>query len=265
MLKKLVGIATLVFLVSACGNSNVKTQEKTQDTSQEKVKITISAAASLTDVVNELKANYEKDNNVEIITNYGSSGTLQNQIAEGADVDIFFSAGDKQMDNLSEKGLIYEDSREELLKNEVVLIVSKDSNLQITGFENVQNEVENIAISDPESVPVGQYSKEIFTNLGNWEDIQKIMLQSQDVRQSLDWVTTGNANSGIVYRTDAYIEKDKVKVISEAPQESHKEINYPIAIIERSKDNEEVKKFYEYLISDDAKGIYENYGFGVSK
>lgn len=260
-LKKIIGLLfsfLLVFVLSSCTKSEKAEIAETED-------IYISAAASLTDVINELKEIYEKDNkSVEIKTNFAGSGALQSQIEEGAPADIFISAADKQMNLLEEKKLIDEDSRVELLKNEVVLIVRTDEKVEDIDFKNL-SAVDKIAIGDPSFVPVGQYSEEIFTNLGNWEEVKNKMVISQDVRQSLDWVVSGNIQSATVYKTDAITEKDKVKIIAQAPEKSHKEINYPLAIVEKNKDKKKVKDFYDFLKSDEAKKVYEKYGFVVNK
>lgn len=259
----LLGCLCMLLLMVSCGKKEIT--EKA-DTENKKTEVYISAAASLTDVINELNDQYEKDHpDVRILTNYGGSGALQAQIEEGAPADIFISAADKQMNAIEEKDLIDKDSRVELLKNEVVLITQKDSKTDIDSFANVQDKVKNIAIADPASVPVGQYSEQIFTYYGNWDAIKNIMVQSQDVRQSLDWVVTGNAECATVYKTDAYVEKDKVKIVAVAPDESHKPINYPIAVIKKSKDKKEVIEYYDFLKSEGAKKVYEKYGFVVNK
>ncbi|CEM61155.1 molybdate ABC transporter substrate-binding protein [Treponema phagedenis] len=251
--KILLTILTVIFLFTAC-NENKRTEEK---------EIFISAAASLTDAIKEIIDIYKKDNNIEILANFAGSGTLQAQIEENAPCDIFFSAADKQMNRLEEKNLIDKNSRFELLENEVVLITPKDSKTILT-FKTIQDsDVKKIAIADPESVPVGAYSKEIFTKIGNFDFVKTKMVSSADVRQSLDWVVSGNVDCATVYKTDAFIEKDKINILDTAPEGTHSPVNYPIAIIKGSESKTEVQKFFAYLKSDDAKKVYEKYGFKV--
>lgn len=168
------------------------------------------------------------------------------------------------MDALEEGGYLIEGSRRDLVKNEVVLVAPKDSALNLSSFEDVmKDEVKKIAIADPSFVPVGQYSEEIFTSLGLWEKLQVSgkMVMSQDVRQSLDWTAQGEVDLATVYATDAATEPDKVKVITKAPEGSHKPITYSIARINRFGEDKSAKAFYDYLTSDEAFAVYEKYGF----
>ncbi|RVU54130.1 molybdate ABC transporter substrate-binding protein [Anaerosphaera multitolerans] len=252
----------LALILVACGD---KTSESGKELEEgEREQIYISAAASLTDAVDEIIELAEDELKVEFITNYGSSGALQTQIEEGAPVDIFMSAGEKQMDALEEKGLVSSEFRETMLENEVVLITPKNSDLSLNVFEDVlKDDVEKIAISDPSSVPVGQYSEEIFTNLGIWDEVKAKMVQSQDVRQSLDWVVSGNVDCGTVYKTDALIEEENVNIVAKAPVGSHKPVAYPVAIVGESVDREVAKAFYDFLKTESAKEVFEKYGFVV--
>ncbi|MDO5714978.1 MAG: molybdate ABC transporter substrate-binding protein [Tissierellia bacterium] len=257
-----------ITMLTACSKDREKIGNASPtDDSKDSVEISVAAAASLTDAINEIKDLYEdKHENIIIQPSYASSGALQTQIEEGAPVDIFLSAAEKQMDALEDKNLIDKDSRIPLLKNEVVLIAPIDGNAKIEDFKSLDNDdITKIAIADPASVPVGQYSEEIFTNLGNWDIVQSKMVISQDVRQSLDWVVQGEVDCGTVYKTDAYVEKDNINILASAPEGSHKPVIYPMAILKDSKDKVEVQEFYEFLSSDTALEIFENYGFVVNK
>lgn len=260
----------LVICFLLCGLTACKQNDKVISNASEtkkKTEVTIAAAASLTDAVNELKSIYEQSHkDIKIQPTYAGSGALQTQIEEGAPIDIFISAADKQMNALEEKNLIDKGSRVPLLKNEVVLIVPKKGNAVIKGFEDIANEtVKKIAIADPASVPVGQYSEQIFTKLGNWDQVKSKIVISQDVRQSLDWVAQGEVDVGTVYQTDAYTEKEKVNIIATAPEGTHKPVNYPMALIEKSKNKKEAKDFYEFLKSDEANKVFEKFGFILAK
>lgn len=256
---------SLLTLVAGCGGSGQQASKPAAP--KEKKEIYVFAAASLTDAVNEIKKNYEAAHpDIVLQTHYAGSGTLMNQILEGAPVDVFISASDKQMDTLEQKDVIDKASRVELLQNELVLITPKDSKLAVSDFRDVvKPEVEKIAVANPGSVPVGQYSKGLFEKLGIWDQVSQRMVMSTDVRQSLDWVATGNVQIAPVYRTDAAIEKDKVKIVAVAPEGVNKAIFYPLAMIKKSAGKAEVKAFYDYLKSDDVKKVYEKYGFKVTK
>lgn len=172
---------------------------------------------------------------MKLMYNFGSSGALQSQIEQGAPADVFISAAQKQMNALEEENLIDKATRKDLLENKVVLIVPKDSTLVLDDFAAAATDkVSKIALGEPKSVPVGQYSEEIFTNLNVWADIKAKAVYASDVRQVLSWVETGEVDCGVVYATDAAI-SDKVKVLLEAPAGTHKPVVYPAAMVSSSK------------------------------
>lgn len=262
MKKIYVFLAFLLFAVVAltgCGGSKELPKAET-----EPVNLTVSAAASLKDAVGELKTIYEKQHtDVTITNNLAASGTLQKQIEEGAPADLFISAGKSQMDALSQKGLIIEESRKDLLGNEMVLIAGKDSKL--TGFDGLTDpSIEKISIGTPETVPAGKYAQEALISLKLWDQLQSKIVQAKDVRQVLTYVETGNVDAGLVYRTDAIVGKD-IKVISAAPEGSYKSIVYPIAIIKSTKYQKQTEEFVKFLQTDEAVKVFEKYGFKVIK
>lgn len=275
--------------ISNADNSNVDSSEANKPV--EPVELTILAAASLTDVCNEIKKKYEAEHeNVTLNFSYGGSGALQTQIEEGAPADIFLSAATKQMTALNEQGLMYSESIVELLENKVVLIVpadnvtcsttnstansmdnvadstsavntTADSTVVITTFEDiVTDKVNMIGLGEPGSVPVGQYSEEIFENLGILDEVKKKANYGLDVRTVLSWVETGEVDCGIVYATDAYT-TDKVKIVAEAPEESCKQVIYPAGIVKSTDNVEAAKAFMAYLQEDEIMELFENYGF----
>ncbi len=255
-------------LVVGCGNEKKEVEDSAKTTGQESegedVELLVSAAASLTDVLNELGDIYmEENSNVDIKFSYGSSGALQAQIEEGAPVDVFFSAAQKQMDALEEGGHIVSDTRKTLLINKVVLIAPVDSQLEIESFEDLlKDDIEKIAIGDPSNVPVGQYSEEMFTNLNILDDITPKAVYATDVRTVLTWVESGEVDCGLVYATDAYT-TDKVKIIAESPEGSHKEVSYPIAAIKDSKNLDAAKAFIDFLSTEEVAETFKKYGFDL--
>ncbi|MBQ6131151.1 MAG: molybdate ABC transporter substrate-binding protein [Selenomonadaceae bacterium] len=241
-------------LLTGCGGVNVEKSES--------VELHVSAAASLTNAMNELAELYAKDNpNVKIIFNFGSSGALQQAIENGGETDLFFSAAQKQMNALDEKGELADGTRKDLLRNEVVLIVPIDSDKNISDFNDAATaKVEKIALGEPKGVPVGQYSEEIFTALNILDAVKAKAVYGSDVRQVLAWTESGEVDCGVVYATDAAI-SDKVKVICAAPEGSHKPVIYPAAAIKSSKNLDAAKKFLDFTGSDAAKKIFVKYGF----
>lgn len=259
-MKKIIFVFFLIsYLFVSCNQSN-----NTQSNSENK-EIYVLAAASLTDVLTELANNYKQETSTEIIFSFASSGALQAQIEASAPADIFFSAAQKQMNALEEKGLIDSETRKDLLENKVVLISPKNSNLNIKSFTDITNSnVKKLGLGEPKSVPVGQYSEEILSNLSILDIAKEKAVYGSDVRNVLDWVETAEVDCGIVYATDAKIAKN-INIIAEAPEGTNKKVIYPISIIKSSQNKEEAKKFIEYISTDKSKEIFQNYGFTVVK
>ncbi len=266
----------LVLIVNVgCSNQKITSQvsniqenqtegKKTDKEEIEKKSLTISAAASLKNAMEDIKEAYNMEKpEVELIINFGSSGSLQQQIEQGAPVDVFMSAATKQVNTLKEKELLVNETITNILENKVVLIENINSPL-ISDFNDLQKDVvKKIALGEPKSVPAGQYAEEVLNYLGISESIKSKVVYAKDVREVLTWVETGNVDAGMVYKTDAKISQ-KVKIIKEAPTGSHKDIIYPAAVVKASSEIEEAKEFINFLISDTAKPIFEKYGFSVS-
>jgi molybdate transport system substrate-binding protein len=256
----------VTFLVVGCSSSSSENQKNASSTKKGKaVTLTVSAAASLKDSMNEIKQLYAKENpNVTIKYNFGSSGSLQKQIEQGAPVDVFMSAATKQMDELKEKNLLANDTIKDLLQNDVVLVVPKDSS-NVKSFEDLATDkVQKIALGEIKSVPVGQYSQDVLTNLKLMDKVQPKAVYGKDVKEVLTWVETKNVDAGIVYKTDALV-SDKVKVVAAAPKDSHKTVIYPAAVIKNSKNADAAKEFLKFLSGDKAKTVFEKYGFKIGK
>ena len=227
-------------------------------------------AASLSNAMEEIQKDFnETYPDVEILYNADSSGTLQTQIEEGARCDIFFSAADKQMNALVDENLAKKDTVEDILENKVVLIKPKDGETKVTGFENI-TDAANIALAG-DSVPVGQYAREIFDNLGITDEVNKMEInEGKNVSEVLAAVSEGSNEIGIVYATDAASVADKVDVIAEAPADALKTpVLYPVGLIEDKEASEDdtaaAEAFLEYIKSDDAMKVFEKYGFTAYK
>ncbi|HHT63953.1 MAG TPA: molybdate ABC transporter substrate-binding protein [Clostridia bacterium] len=264
----LIFVAILSIILVGCA----KTEESAdtgwggEEAKAEQVELMISAAASLTNVSKELAVLYaETAPNVKLTFTFGSSGALQTQIEEGAPADVFFSAALKQMKALEDGGYILEGTKKELLINEVMLIAPKGNPAKVEGFEDAATDkVKTIALGDPASVPVGQYSEEVFTHLGILDQVTPKANYGTDVVQVLTWVESGEVDCGVVYATDAAA-SDKIDVICSAPEGSHKTVTYPVAVIKSSKNADEAKKFVDFLSSDQAKAKFESYGFTINE
>jgi molybdate transport system substrate-binding protein len=228
-------------------------------TEEPKVELTISAAASLKDALEEIEKQYEQKNEVNLLLNFAASGTLGTQIEQGAPVDVFLSADEETFTNLVNKDLIHKDEAINFLKNELVLIAPNGSTL--TSIEDVKT-VDKLAIGIPETVPAGRYAKEALLKLELWKHIENNVIFAKDVRQVLSYVETGNVSAGVVYKTDAYI-SDKIKRISTIDSSLHTPIVYPIGVIHTSKHKNEAIDFYHFLQNENAISIFEKFGFNV--
>lgn len=228
---------------------------------EEKKEITILAAASMKDALEAIKSSYP-DKNVTINYSYGASGTLQTQIEQGAPADIFISAANKQMDALEKKDKIDTSTRVVLLKNDLVLITSKDNDTIKSIQDMTSDKVKKVALGEFASVPAGQYAKEALTSLHMLKDIEKKTVYASDVRGVLNWVENKEADCGVVYGSDA-ASSNKVRVVSIFPATSHKAITYPMALIKGSKEGDTAKAFMKYLQGADAKKIFKENGFQV--
>jgi molybdate transport system substrate-binding protein len=202
----------------------------------------------------------KKEPEVELQFNLGSSGMLQKQIEEGAPVDLFISAGKKQMDELAAKGLIIPETRSDLLGNELVLIVTKEKTNVIKTFADLADKANSISIGQPESVPAGKYGKETLTSLKLWDKVEKKIVFAKDVRQVLAYVDSGNVDAGLVYRSDTVALKS-AHMAAVAPKGSHSPIVYPMAAVKSSKNLEVTKKFMDFLKTPEPAKVFANYKF----
>lgn len=262
-LTSLLLIVTLIF--GACSNESEEADANGTNNSTandaDSVELTISAAVSLTDALHEIKAIYEEENNVELTFNFGGSGTLAQQIKQGAPVDVFISANQDWMDTLQEEELILDDTRDDVTGNSIVLITQKDSALDYESIEDISaDDLDQIAIGNPESVPAGNYAEQTLKHIGLWDDLEDKFVLAKDVRQVLTYVESGNTDIGFVYESDA-LTSDQIKILTAAERDWHDSIIYPGAIITDTKHENEATAFLDYLLSDEAQNVLEKYGF----
>lgn len=241
------------------GTEEEETAKETQD-------LYVFIAASLSNAMEEIKEDYETLHpEINIIYNADSSGTLQTQIQEGAQCDIFFSAATKQMDELAEEGYIVDGTVENLLENKVVLIKPAGGETSVTGFENI-TDAANLALAG-EDVPVGQYAREIFQNLGIYDDVMAMEInEGANVTAVLAAVSEAANEVGVVYATDAQSVADSVEIIAEAPEGSlETPVLYPVGQVDDGQGDEAetaaAGEFLEYLSSDQAAAVFESWGF----
>ncbi|WP_156926730.1 molybdate ABC transporter substrate-binding protein [Cohnella panacarvi] len=230
--------------------------------SEGNVVLTISAAASLTDALTEVQQRYESSHDsIKLRFNFAASGTLQQQIEQGAPIDIFLSASETNMDKLVEKQLIATGKHANLLSNSLVVIVPKSNEGAITRLEDLRSPgVVKLAIGIPEIVPAGGYAVEALTGAGLWDALSTKTVQAKDVRQVLQYVETGNVEAGFVYKTDA-LASNRADIAFAVDPASYKPIVYPIGVVRATKHRKEADEVFDYLRSDEAMDIFRKYGF----
>ena len=274
-MKKKFGILTLALCLmlgaagcsdnsSSSSSSNASSAASSSGDSSEKVELNISAAASLQEAMVELEKEFKDINpDVKLTVNLGSSGSLMQQIQEGAPCDLFISAGAKQMDALVEHGTVEKDAVKTLLTNDLVLVAAKGE--KVDSLDALKtDDVEKIAIGDPESVPAGKYAKEVLDNTKLYDNVKDKLVLAKDVKEVLSWVQKGNADVGFVYLSDA-TGVDDVDVVLTTDDDSHSEIAYPVAVLKDSKQAKVAQQFEDFLLSDKAQNILEKHGFNKVK
>lgn len=223
--------------------------------------ITVSAAASLKDAFTELAQKYEANNPQDKVQlNFGGSGALFQQIEKGAPVDVFASADEKTMDKAEQAKLVLEGTRQTFVTNTLVLIRPAKGQAQLDSLQALQDKaVARIAIGNPESVPVGRYTKAALEAAQQWDALQPKLILAQNVRQALDYVARAEVDAGFVYGTDAALMKDKVKVAYVVPVE--KTVSYPIAVMKTGAQEAAAKRFVALVTSPIGQGVLKSYGF----
>lgn len=226
----------------------------------------IAAAASLKDALEEIDPLFERANRgITVNYNFAASGPLQQQIEQGAPVDVFISAASRQMNALQEKNLIVASTRRNILTNNLVLIVPSNSTLRINDFRDLTSTaIRRISVGEPRSVPVGQYSEELFKNLGMFDQLRPRFVYGNSVRNVLASVESGNAQAGVVYTTDARI-SNQVRQVATAPSNLHSPIVYPMAVIAASRNQAAARRYAQFLTSAQAQTVFRKYGFGIAR
>lgn len=224
--------------------------------------VTVSAASSLTNAFRDIAHAYEAKNpGTHVLLNFGASGSLLQQLAKGAPVDVFASADMETMDMAAMQGLVAAKSRRTFARNVLVLVVPADSKLAITRLGDIgQPSVRWIAIGNRASVPAGRYTYHALNAAKVWPTLSaNKIITTQNVRQSLDYVARGEVDAGFVYATDAAIMPGKVKVAFEVPMDIG--IRYPIAPVTGSANAAEATRFIAYVMSPAGQTILAKYGF----
>jgi molybdate transport system substrate-binding protein len=205
---------------------------------------------------------YEKQTGIRVKLNLGSSGLLQRQIEAGAPADVYASAGERQMDALQSRGLILADTRRNLVRNALVLIVPADTQVPLHSFgELVDPKITKVAIGNPKTVPAGQYAQQAMKNLQLWSRLESRLVLAENVRQVLDYVVRAEVEAGMVYSSDVSVARGKVTVAIPVPEDTHDPILYPIAAVRTTENRSDAQGFIDLALSRTGQDILAKYGF----
>lgn len=278
--------AVMVLGLAACGSKDSEAQDTKADATQdqeeeaEETEIQVFIAASLNTVMTELAEKYNEDHpEVKITFNADSSGTLLTQIEEGYECDIFFSAAQKQMDQLEEDGLVVEGTRANVLNNQVVVVTLKGSGTKVTGLDNL-SEAQSIALAGG-SVPVGKYTRQALVNNGTLEKVDDVstitteqvsealggveISEQDNVSKVLSAVVEGSCEVGTTYYSDTYGYEDDIEILETVSYDLTGNVIYPVAqVVNEEADDTQLKAaedFLEFILSDEAKAVFETYYF----
>ncbi|MGH9780660.1 MAG: molybdate ABC transporter substrate-binding protein [Candidatus Acidiferrales bacterium] len=246
----------LCAFLAGCGNSPIHSPNQP-------VTLTVSAAISMKGPLDAMAQNYNQQHpGVRVVCNFGASGTLQRQIEQGAPVDVFISAGEKQMDALESENLLAPGTRRDLLANQLALIAPTNSTTPRDFNGLKKSAIKSVAMGEPRTVPAGMYAQQVLDHLHLLPALKSKIVYAANVRQVLAYVETGNADAGLVYATDALI-SSRVRVVATAPPGSHAPILYPVALLQASKAPEAARAFLDALESPQSLALFEKCGFAA--
>ena len=226
-------------------------------------KILVFAAASTSNVIQQLGDNFSKQHGINVKFNFGGSTSLSSQIIRGAPADVLIAAGDQPMDELERRDLLEPRSRVALLTNSLALI-SPLTSTESLDLKTFLIQSSRIAIANPSLAPAGIYTEEALKSMGLWDAVLPKLVYGSNIRTALGYVTSGNVDSGVVYNTDAQIAASKVRIIDIFPTHIHSPIIYPGAVLKDSVQKQEAKVFLTFLKSEAAVEIFRNHGFEPS-
>ena len=223
--------------------------------------LVVSAAASLTNAFADIGKEFEKAKpGSKVLFNFAASGQLLQQLSRGAPVDVFASADQQTMDKAEKQNLIVRGTRQNFVSNKLVVVVPANSKTGINSLEGLASpDIKRIALANPDSVPVGSYSKQALEAASLWDKLRKKYISTTNVRQSLDYTARGEVDTAFVYLTDALIMPNRVKIAFEVP--SSTEILYPIAVVKGNGKEDLALKFVEFVKTESAQAILAKYGF----
>lgn len=239
--------------------------ETAGESTNSELELSIAAAVSLTESLNELKVIYEIEHDIELTFQFGGSGTLARQIEQGSGADVFISSNVNWMDELENKKQILSETRQDIVGNQLVLVASEDAELTYADVSEINPaEIGQLAIGNPESVPAGDYAKQALTALGLWNALESQLVLAKDVRQVVTYVKSGNVDAGFMYKSDVVV-AEGLQVLAAVESELHDAIIYPGAVIAGTESKEASVDFLRFLLTEEAQEIFKSYGFEGAK
>ena len=228
---------------------------------QKPIELSVFAAISLTDALSVIGTAFTAETGTKVYYNFEASTTLQRQLEKGASADVFISASPRQVIALETNGLLEVGSRHDLLTNRLVLVSDETAEISVETPDSLATlEISRIAIGHPNIVPAGTYAKEALTHFGLWETLHPKLIFGMDVRATLAYVTAGNVDIAIVYKTDTTL-TENIKMLYELPSEAYTPIVYPAVVMKDSPRKQLARRFITYLQSMESCEIFEKHGF----
>jgi molybdate transport system substrate-binding protein len=225
--------------------------------------VVVAAAISMKDALTEASTAFSSETDNRVQFTFGSSGQLATQVKAGAPIDVFITAAANQADLLIRDGALNAESRRVVAGNALVLIVPRGAPDTIKGFDSLTAAgIERVAIGDPTTVPAGQYARECLRAVKLWDALQPRLLYGTNVRAVLDFVSRGEVQAGIVYRTDALSAGDAVRVVATAETSTHSPIEYVGAVTAQPR-HRSADRFLEFLVRPEGRAILRRHGFVV--
>jgi len=224
--------------------------------------ITVSAAISLKNAFEEIGKVYERQHGSKAIFNFGASGELVTQIAGGAPVDVFTPAAQTDMDEAERRGLVVASTRADFAMNSIVLIVPSGSKTLVRSFRDlISGDIKKLAVGNPKTVPAGRYAEEVFNFYQILPSVADKLIFTENVRQVLDYVSRNEVDAGVVYATDAAMARKETKIVATAPETSHRQVVYSIAVVKGTGNMAAAEAFIKLVVSREGSIILQKYGF----
>jgi molybdate transport system substrate-binding protein len=261
-MKKKIIVSILILtlgLFIGCSSKQTKTEQSNNTTTEKKAELTVASASDLTKAFTEVGSEFEKINNCTITFSFGSTGTLSEQVENGAPFDVFAAANESVIDDLDEKGFIISDTKQLYAMGRIGIATLIDSKIEVKSMEDLlKDDVKKIAIANPEHAPYGLAAKQALETAGLWDKLESKMVYGKNISETLSFITTGNADAGFIALS---LNDESTLNFNLIDGSMHEPLRQSMAIIKNSKEEALGRKFVEYVNSKEGKEIMSKYGF----